>query len=158
MRQPFSTRSFEDTVRAAVIALIIIGILGIGVELVLIGHYDENWQILPLVVLGLGLLATIPAWKHPSRGTLRFFQVVMLTFIVTGVLGIWRHYAGNVEWELERNSDLEGLKLFVESIHGATPILAPGAIAQLGLLGFVFTFRHPALRREQRSTSSEDRS
>ena len=152
----FAQRPFDDIVRLALLALIFIGVVGLIVELFLIGHYDEGWQIVPLVLLGLGFFATLAVWRWPSPTTLKVFEAIMVAFIIAGLLGVWRHYAGNVEWELERHADLSGMRLFVESVRGATPILAPGALAQLGLLGFVFTFRHPAFGRQQRSTSSGD--
>jgi hypothetical protein len=42
---------------------------------------------------------------------------------------------------------LTGFELFREAISGATPTLAPGAMLHLGLLGLLYTFRHPALKR-----------
>jgi hypothetical protein len=36
---------------------------------------------------------------------------------------------------------------------GATPLLAPGIMLQLGLVGLLFTFRHPALARPGDATS-----
>jgi len=40
---------------------------------------------------------------------------------------------------------MAGLELLVESLTGAMPALAPGTMAQLGLLGLLVCFRHPAL-------------
>lgn len=151
------TRSYETSVRAALLALLIIGSAGLMVELLLIGHYDEIWQIVPLALLGLGLIASVIVWLRPTSGSIQFFQAMMLAFVVAGVLGVWRHYTGNAEFELERRSDLSGWKLLWESARGATPLLAPFALAQLGLMGLVCTFRHPALGRREQQPLSGDR-
>ena len=151
------SRSYESMIRAALFALLVIGIVGLIVELLLIGHYDETWQIVPLVLLGVGLVASLLAWVRPTSAILQFFQAIMLAFMVAGVLGFWRHYAGNADFELERHANLRGLKLVWEAMRGATPLLAPFAMAQLGLIGLVFTFRHPALPRDGRQPPSGDR-
>jgi hypothetical protein len=70
---------------------------------------------------------------------------VMLLFLVIGALGVYLHYRGNVEFATERDPSLTGLRLLWKALRGATPSLAPGALAQIGLLGLVFTYRHPAL-------------
>ncbi len=69
----------------------------------------------------------------------------MALFIVAGILGLYLHYRGNVEFALERDPSLTGARLIWKALRGATPALAPGALAQLGLMGLVFTYGHPAL-------------
>ncbi|MFB3131882.1 MAG: hypothetical protein ACE10K_05095, partial [Rhodothermales bacterium] len=59
------------------------------------------------------------------------------------------------EFELEMYPTLKGLELFWESIKGATPALAPGTMIQLGLLGWAYTYRHPALIKSIEKTSTE---
>ena len=71
----------------------------------------------------------------------------MLLFLVIGILGVFLHLKGNVEFALERNPSLSGASLAWKALRGATPALAPGALAQLGLIGLLFTYRHPALVR-----------
>ena len=133
--------------RALLLALVVIGAAGLEVELLLLEHYESAWQFTPLVLLGVVLVAAALVWRRPSSATVRFFQVAMLLCVAAGVVGVFLHYRGNVEFELERESSLSGAKLIWESLRGATPALAPGAMAQLGLLGLVYCYRHPALRR-----------
>jgi len=66
------------------------------------------------------------------------------------------HYRGNVEFERERDPSLSGLALVWEALRGATPSLAPGAMAQLGLLGLAITWRHPAARRRTSTLTHEE--
>jgi hypothetical protein len=68
-------------------------------------------------------------------------------YVAAGVLGVYLHLRGNFEFERERDPSLGGSALLWEAMRGATPALAPGALAQLGLVGLAFAFRHPALRR-----------
>jgi hypothetical protein len=73
----------------------------------------------------------------------------MLLVMLAGGVGILLHYQGNAEFQLDVNPDLAGWALFAKVLHSkAPPALAPGVMAQLGLLGLIYTFRHPALRRQ----------
>ena len=136
-------------VRLALLAILGIGILGTGVELLLLKHTEDWWQWAPIVLLGLALIVSIAVAIAPVATWVRALQALMLLFVVTGIIGTWLHYAGNVEWELERMASLSGVELFRAAIMGATPTLAPGTMVQLGLIGLLYTFRHPALTRRQ---------
>ena len=71
----------------------------------------------------------------------------MAAFVIAGVAGVILHYRGNAEFELEMHPAVRGFDLFRDAMMGATPALAPGTMAQLGLLGLASTYRHPRLRR-----------
>ena len=133
------------TVRGLLLLLVHLGILGLLAELFLLEHTESVQQWIPLVALLAGLAAGVAVAARPSAGSLKAFRVVMAAFAAAGLLGLWFHLQGNIEFELERNSSLSGLALLWESLRGATPTLAPGALFQLGLLGLAYTYRHPAL-------------
>jgi hypothetical protein len=131
--------------RHLVLLLLLVGIVGLEVELALLRHAESFTQWMPHVTLLIGLLITAAVYFRPGRTTLRALQVTMLLFLVIGLLGVILHLKGNVEFALERNPALRGAGLAWKALRGATPALAPGALAQLGLLGLLFTYRHPAL-------------
>ena len=133
------------SIRQLLLALVFIGIVGLQVELALLRHAESFSQWIPHVTLMIGLLVTLVVFLRPTRATLRAFQTVMLLFLVIGLVGVILHYRGNVEFAVERDPSLSGLKLFWKSLRGATPALAPGALSQLGLLGLLYSYRHPAL-------------
>lgn len=132
------------SLRQMIIAIVFLGMLGLAPELLLIKHYESWTQLIPLVSLGLGFAISLVAVRRPSRTTVRAFQVVMGLFVIAGLLGVFLHLKGNVEWALERDPSLSGGPLIWKSLRGATPALAPGAMAQLGLLGLAWAYRHPA--------------
>jgi hypothetical protein len=136
-----------STLRRVLLLLIHLGILGLLTELFLLEHTESVQQWIPMVSLLAGLAAGLAVAWRPAPATLAAFRVAMAVFVGAGLLGVWFHFQGNVEFELERNSSLAGAKLVWESLLGATPALAPGALFQLGLLGLAYTYRHPALRR-----------
>jgi hypothetical protein len=131
--------------RQLLFAVVLLGIVGLEVELALLRHADSFQQWIPHVVLMIGLLSTLTVYMRPGPATLRPFQVIMVAFLVVGALGVYLHLMGNVEFARERNPSLSGVGLVWKALRGATPALAPGALAQLGLLGLLYTYRHPAL-------------
>ena len=135
--------------RLVLMAALVLGMVGAGAELLLLEHTDGVQQLVPVTLLGLGLIAL--AWHGVSRSvtSLRAIQVMMALFVASGFVGMVWHYQGNVEFELERSPTIAGLALFKEAMMGATPALAPGAMIQLGLIGLAYTYRHPWLTRFQ---------
>ena len=142
--------------RLLLLAILALGMVGTGTELVLLEHMESRWQLVPLFALGYGLIACIAVAIRPARFTVRLLRVLMLVFIAAGLTGLYLHYSGNMEFELEMYPSMTGLELFWESVTGATPALAPGTMVQLGLLGLVFSFRHPALRGSTAQTTEKE--
>ena len=134
-----------NLVRRLLLVLVGLGCIGLGAELVLLEHYDEWQQWIPLVALSAGLLSLAAVAFRATRVSVRMFQLVMVAFVLAGVLGVYLHYSGNVEFELEMDAEMGGLALVWSALRGATPALAPGALAQIGLLGLIAMVRHPAL-------------
>jgi hypothetical protein len=139
------------SLRQLVLALVLIGIVGLEVELALLKHAESFSQWIPHAVLIIGLVNTIIVALHPRTATFRAFQGIMVVFVLVGLLGFYFHYRGNVEFALERDPSLSGLRLLWKALRGATPALAPGALSQLGLLGLLYTYGHPALGTNPRS-------
>jgi hypothetical protein len=134
--------------RRLLLAVLLLGMIGLIAELALLEHVESVWQWVPLAVLMLGLLAGAALIVRPARGTVRAFQGTMALFVAAGVLGLYLHFRGNAEFEREMDPAMRGLALVWEALRGATPALAPGTLAHFGLLGLACTYRHPALRRE----------
>lgn len=138
----------DTPMRRWLAALLTLGLAGTSVELWLLGH-DEEWrQLVPFVVSALSLLLLVATLVRPSAATIRLFQAAMLLLVVTGAMGVWFHYRGNLEFQMEMDPTQSGLPLMLKILHAKTPpALAPGVMAQLGLLGLVYTYRHPRSAR-----------
>ena len=131
--------------RRLALYLLLFGTLGRGVELVLLEHYEDPWQWAPLSLLALGFLLAALVRFRPSKKTVSGLRGVMATYLIASAVGLYLHVKSNVEFELEFRPTMAGTELIVETLKGAIPALAPGAMAQLGLLGLLVCFRHPAL-------------
>ena len=137
------------SLRRGALLIFVLGTLGLGAELLLLGHFEEWRQQVPLVLLGLGLILLVARLLYRGALVLRLFRWTMLAFVLGGLAGLWLHLSANMEFELEMYPTLSGLELLAKALGGALPALAPGALVQLGLIGFLYTHQHPALRREQ---------
>jgi hypothetical protein len=73
----------------------------------------------------------------------------MGVFLISGIVGTAQHFTGNVGYEKESNPGLAGAELYKLAAMGSTPLLAPGVMLQLGLIGLLYTYRHPALTRTE---------
>ena len=134
-------------IRGVLLALVALGTLGMSVDLSLIGHWEDVDQVIPLAVAAAGLLAVLSVAVRPGMATLRLLQFVMLTYVGTGIIGVTLHFKANAEFQHEIDPSLGGLDLFWKVVEAtAPPALAPGVMIQLGLLGLVYTYHHPALR------------
>ena len=125
-------------------------------ELLLIGHDEMATQFAPLVLLALGLLVSVATLIVPRATLVRTLQLLMVFFVAAGVIGVVLHYQGNEAFELEMSPSRAGLSLVTKTLTGATPVLAPGSMSLLGLVGLAFTYRHPALGSQPVRGSKEE--
>lgn len=144
------------SLRQLVLAIVLFGIVGLEIELAFLRHADSFAKWIPHICLLVGLVITIAVYLSPKRPVLRTFQGIMVIYLLVGALGVYFHLRGNIEFAIERDPSLSGLKLFWKAIRGATPALAPGALAQLGLLGLIYTYGHPLLTTNTADARSVD--
>ena len=136
-----------SAMRRLLLLLVAIGMFGTGADLLLLDHYEDSWQLVPLVLIAASLV--VVAWVGISGGILSLvvMRVAMIGFIAAGCLGILLHYNGNSEFQREIDPSLAGWALVKKVMTAkAPPALAPAGMIQLGLLGLLYTYRHPSLR------------
>lgn len=131
--------------RRGILALLALGAMGVITELILLEHYEEPVQFVPLALLALTLATILWHWIDGGRRSLRTLQVVMLLMVVAGTIGIGLHLRENVATELDLNPGSSGLAFWLEVVRGDLPTLAPGTLVQFGLLGLLYAYRHPVL-------------
>jgi hypothetical protein len=141
------------TLRRLLLGILLFGLLGTATELTLMGHDEDGWQMIPLVVLTMAIFAGAAMlaigdrpWVAPA------FRAVMLLLMLSGAMGAVLHYRANMEFKLEMDPSLGGFALFSSVIRAkAPPALAPGNMALLGLLGLACAFRLDASSTTRRS-------
>lgn len=113
------------------------GSLGTGAELLLMAHTDGTWQRMPLVLLAAGCLTLLLYLARPTRAIRRVFLGLMVMIAMSGAAGVVLHVTSNLEFAKELDPELSGGALVGESLTGATPALAPGAMVLLATVGWV---------------------
>src|SRR5687767_9914262 len=106
--------------RTVVLALFVIGALGTAVDLVLIGHYEDNWQLAPLVLLGISALVAIGVAMAPEAFPIRVLQGTALAMMAAGAIGLWLHWRANSEFEREMSPELGGFAFVLKALGGAS--------------------------------------
>ena len=132
-------------IRKLLLAALGIGVLGTIGELILLRHIDEAAQWLPVVALTAAIPILIWHGASAGRASVRTLQILMAVFIVFGVVGVGLHFNGNVEFERELHPDEHGWQFLRKTVAGATPVLAPGSMVLLGLIGLAHAYRHPSI-------------
>ena len=135
------------TLRTLVLLLVGGGTLAVCADLLLLGHFKDSNQLIPLTVAGAALISIAWVAASPRPGSLRVLQFLMLCFIGTGIIGVTLHSKGGITAQREVDPSLAGRALFWRVVAAPDPpVLSPGIMVQLGLLGLVYAYRHPALR------------
>jgi hypothetical protein len=131
-------------IRTFLLASLFLGILGTVGELILLRHVDSPAQWIPVVLLAMAVPLLLWHGAAPGPITVRLVRALMSVFILAGIVGVGLHYDGNVEFERELRPKDTGVTFLRHTLAGATPVLAPGAMVLLGLLGIAHAYRHPA--------------
>jgi hypothetical protein len=130
--------------------ILLLGIAVTTIDLLLIAHYEDATQMIPLVILGLGFIALSSHLLRLSRSSLLLVQLLMVVFVVSGGLGMFLHHRASADFQREIDPDLGGSKLFWKAVRAKTPpALAPGTMVLLGLLGLAYAYRHSAVARRR---------
>lgn len=138
----------HTTMRRLMLGLAAFGLTGIGTELVFLEHYEDAPMSVPFGAIAVALAAIVLQVLANTAGTVRLLRVAMSALVIVGAIGVVLHYRGSLEFQVDMDPTLSASQLFWKVMHmKAPPTLAPGALAQLGLLGLISTYRHPALAR-----------
>lgn len=132
--------------RTLLLMVVGLGAFGLMIELLLLEHWIARAQLIPLSTLALMLVTTALVAVRAERHTLRAFRAVMAWAVMAGLMGIGFHLRDNLAFEREIVPDASGTSILWHALQGATPLLAPGSLAQLGLIGLIVAYGHPGLR------------
>lgn len=127
------------------LALAALASLMTPLELILVKHYTQSAMLIPFALVALALLAILAVVLKPTPLVIRLFRGVMGLLFVASAIGVFFHLRGNLSVARDIDPTLSGLSLIWGALTGAAPALAPGLLAQVGLLGLAYTFHHPNL-------------
>jgi hypothetical protein len=146
-RPPVSTDRVLELLRRLILAILALGLAGTIVELLLLEHYEEPLQYVPLalIVAAAGVLVWLAV--RTNAASLKAMQVLMWLFVLAGFVGMAAHFIGSAEYQLELDPDMSTWDLIEKILRAkAPPLLAPGMMLQLGLLGLAYVYTDRAYR------------
>jgi hypothetical protein len=127
--------------RPLLAVIFLLGSLGLAAELLLLSHFEQPAQLIPLVLLALGVAALAWSTVRPTAAATSALRIVAALQVVAGLIGMALHLQSNVEFAREMHAEIAGVRLAWEALTGAIPALAPGALLQLGLIGLAYTIQ-----------------
>ncbi len=90
-----------STITKVILAVLTFGMAGLLAELALIAHYEDATQWIPLALLAVGLVVVAADVAFSSRWTQLVIQMTMVLMIAAGVLGVYFHFNGSREFQVE---------------------------------------------------------
>jgi hypothetical protein len=140
-RRPFLGADRVELLRRWILGVLVLGLVGTGTELVLLEHYEQALQFIPLVLIVAAVAAIVWHVMRHHTASLRALQIVMALFVLAGFAGVAAHFHGSAEYQLELDPAMSLWDLLVKVMHAkAPPLLAPGMMLQLGLLGLAYVY------------------
>jgi len=119
--------------------VLLLGLVGTEAELLLLEHYEDRWQFVPLILIGLAMAALLWHRRRRDTASLRTVQTLMALFVVAGLTGVALHFRGAAEFQLEIDPAIGAWDLTQKVLRAkAPPVLAPGVMLQLGLVGLIY--------------------
>jgi hypothetical protein len=139
-----------ELLRRWILGVLVLGLLGTVTELLLLEHYEQPLQFVPLVLIVAAVGVLIWEFRQHDTASRRAVQIVMALFVLAGFVGFVAHFYGSAEYQLELNPEMSIWELMEKVLRAkAPPLLAPGMMLQLGLLGLAYMFSDPRFRRSE---------
>lgn len=113
-------------------------VFGTMLELLLIGHYEDVFQLIPICCIGLVVLISGFLYFFRTRILKHIFKSLLIITTLSGFYGVYLHLFSNFEFELEMQPTANNWDLIIESFTGALPVLAPFSMIVLALIGYSY--------------------
>ena len=103
----------------------------------------------PLVLIVCAVAVLVWHATRPDAGSLRAMQILMGLFVLAGFIGVALHFRGAAEFQRETDPAMSTWDLVKKVMRTkAPPVLAPGVMLQLGLIGWAYAASHRPPERE----------
>ena len=130
------------TLRAALLLLVALGVVGTALALAYERHWDGTWQLVPWATLGGVSIALGALLVRTTRATVWLARVLAVLVILAAVLGVWRHFDENystapldARYSERWDTMSTGARLWeiTKGSVGHVPVPAAGALVPIGV-------------------------
>jgi hypothetical protein len=130
-----------ELLRRWVLGVLVLGLAGTMTELVLLEHYEQVLQFVPLLLIVAAVAAIAWQLMRNDATSLRALEIIMVLFALAGFAGVAAHFRGSAEFQLDLNPSMSAWELVEKVMRAkAPPLLAPGMMLQMGLLGLAYVY------------------
>ena len=136
--QKIKVNSERYSLKQVIILAFLFMIIGTLLELYLLKHYEDTLQLIPVFFIAIALINGLFIYFRRSKVTSNIFKVVLVLTSLSGIYGVFLHLQANYEFEQEIKPTANFWELFLESISGAFPALAPLSMVVLALIGYSY--------------------
>ena len=151
-------------IRRSLLALVLIGLLGLGAELIAVGHWYAPGQLIPFIAIGGTVIVSVLYLTFERPWTTMFLRVVAVLLVLTGLLGAVQHGKAESALRAAGRADESGAATAANAkpmfglapaspnpLNGPAPLSAPLAMSGLGILLFLSLYgREQEMRRSER--------
>ena len=123
--------------KVLVLALLFM-MIGSLLELYLLDHYEDSWQLIPILSVGTTLVTLLILFFKKTTKVVNLFKAVLILTALSGVYGVYLHLQSNFEFEQDMKPTASFWQLISESISGALPTLAPMSLVVLACIGYSY--------------------
>ena len=131
-----------SSLRAGLLWLVFLGLVGLAGALAYERHWDGVWQLVPWATIGAVFLTLLIVVIWPARLTRKLARFAAVATIIVALVGMWQHFDENYQtasqdvnytetWE--SLSLLDRVREVAKGSVGQVPIYAAGVLIPLGL-------------------------
>ena len=136
--QKNKVNSERYSLKQVIVLAFLFMMIGTLLELYLLNHYEDTLQLIPVFCIAIALINSIFIYFRRSKVTFNIFKVVLFLTSLSGLYGVFLHLQANYEFEQEIKPTANFWELFLESVSGAFPALAPLSMVVLALIGYSY--------------------
>lgn len=123
--------------KVLVLALLFM-MIGSLLELYLLDHYEDSWQLIPILSIGTTLVTLLILFFKKTTKVVNLFKAVLILTALSGVYGVYLHLQSNFEFEQDMKPTASFWQLITDSLSGALPTLAPMSLVVLACIGYSY--------------------
>ena len=136
--QKIKVNSERYSLKKVIVLAFLFMTIGTLLELYLLNHYENILQLIPVFCIAIALINSMFIYFRRSKASFNIFKIVLFLTSISGISGVFFHLQANYEFEQEIKPTANSLELFLESISGAFPALAPLSMVVLALIGYSY--------------------